>query len=142
MKNVRTTSSTSTLMTATVTNTPEPKLQSESAKLATDNTKIDTENNKEKEIDTNKEAEKKIESVKDDHSISVGSGRGASKVWRHSAADCLACVRTRPPSSHELREAFFAGTYLTLYYNRIGYWLCYITLMQFTIHASQFLLSV
>ncbi|XP_049865894.1 rapamycin-insensitive companion of mTOR [Pectinophora gossypiella] len=29
--------------------------------------------------------------------------------WRHSTADCLACVPTRPPSSHELREAFFAG---------------------------------
>ncbi|XP_038210521.1 rapamycin-insensitive companion of mTOR-like [Zerene cesonia] len=28
--------------------------------------------------------------------------------WRHAARDCLACVRTRPPSSHELREAFFA----------------------------------
>ncbi|XP_061377778.1 rapamycin-insensitive companion of mTOR [Danaus plexippus] len=28
--------------------------------------------------------------------------------WRHVASDCLACVKTRPPSSHELREAFFA----------------------------------
>ncbi|XP_045493757.1 rapamycin-insensitive companion of mTOR isoform X2 [Colias croceus] len=28
--------------------------------------------------------------------------------WRHATRDCLACVRTRPPSSHELREAFFA----------------------------------
>lgn len=37
--------------------------------------------------------------------VKVGRGR-----WRHSASDCLACVRTRPPSSHELREAFFAGT--------------------------------
>uniref|UniRef100_A0A2A4J023 Rapamycin-insensitive companion of mTOR domain-containing protein n=1 Tax=Heliothis virescens TaxID=7102 RepID=A0A2A4J023_HELVI len=33
----------------------------------------------------------------------------SSKKWRHVTADCLACVRTRPPSSHELREAFFAG---------------------------------
>lgn len=31
--------------------------------------------------------------------------------WRHVTADCLACVRTRPPSSHELREAFFAGNF-------------------------------
>ncbi|XP_061709470.1 LOW QUALITY PROTEIN: uncharacterized protein LOC133519480 [Cydia pomonella] len=29
--------------------------------------------------------------------------------WRHAANECLACVRTRPPSSHELREAFFFG---------------------------------
>lgn len=33
----------------------------------------------------------------------------SSRKWRHATADCLACVRTRPPSSHELREAFFAG---------------------------------
>ncbi|XP_063890175.1 rapamycin-insensitive companion of mTOR [Helicoverpa armigera] len=33
----------------------------------------------------------------------------SSRKWRHVTADCLACVRTRPPSSHELREAFFAG---------------------------------
>ncbi|XP_026729335.1 rapamycin-insensitive companion of mTOR [Trichoplusia ni] len=32
----------------------------------------------------------------------------SSRKWRHATADCLACVRTRPPSSHELREAFFA----------------------------------
>lgn len=31
--------------------------------------------------------------------------------WRHSAVDCLACVPTRPPSTHELREAFFAGKF-------------------------------
>ncbi|XP_068630282.1 rapamycin-insensitive companion of mTOR [Battus philenor] len=34
---------------------------------------------------------------------------GFSFRWRHSTNDCLACVRTRPPSSHELREAFFAA---------------------------------
>lgn len=36
-----------------------------------------------------------------------------SKVdrWRHSNIDCLACVPTRPPSTHELREAFFAGKF-------------------------------
>ena len=33
----------------------------------------------------------------------------ANRKWRHITADCLACVRTRPPSAHELREAFFAG---------------------------------
>ncbi|XP_072940990.1 rapamycin-insensitive companion of mTOR isoform X2 [Epargyreus clarus] len=38
-----------------------------------------------------------------------GAGGVARQRWRHSAAQCLACVRTRPPSSHELREAFFAG---------------------------------
>lgn len=32
--------------------------------------------------------------------------------WRHSTVDCLACVPTRPPSTHELREAFFAGKFL------------------------------
>lgn len=32
--------------------------------------------------------------------------------WRHVASDCLACVKTRPPSSHELREAFFAGKFM------------------------------
>ncbi|KAJ8732665.1 hypothetical protein PYW07_015264 [Mythimna separata] len=37
------------------------------------------------------------------------SSSSSSKKWRHITADCLACVRTRPPSSHELREAFFAG---------------------------------
>lgn len=31
--------------------------------------------------------------------------------WRHSTVDCLACVPTRPPSTHELREAFFAGKF-------------------------------
>ncbi|XP_052751154.1 rapamycin-insensitive companion of mTOR [Galleria mellonella] len=39
--------------------------------------------------------------------VSIGARR--THRWRHSAADCLVCVRTRPPSSHELREAFFAG---------------------------------
>lgn len=29
--------------------------------------------------------------------------------WQHSSNNCLACVRTRPPSSYELREAFFAA---------------------------------
>lgn len=38
----------------------------------------------------------------------------SSKKWRHVTADCLACVRTRPPSSHELREAFFAGRHVIL----------------------------
>ncbi|XP_059062145.1 rapamycin-insensitive companion of mTOR [Achroia grisella] len=38
---------------------------------------------------------------------SIGTGR--INRWRHSTSDCLVCVRTRPPSSHELREAFFAG---------------------------------
>ncbi|XP_034824961.1 rapamycin-insensitive companion of mTOR [Maniola hyperantus] len=59
--------------------------------------------------------DKKIEVIaRDDSSIVTNvlssnrmSGVKAA-VWRHSAADCLACVRTRPPSSHELREAFFA----------------------------------
>lgn len=40
--------------------------------------------------------------------VSVGSS-SSSRKWRHISSDCLACVRTRPPSSHELREAFFAG---------------------------------
>lgn len=31
--------------------------------------------------------------------------------WRHATVDCLACVPTRPPSTHELREAFFAGKF-------------------------------
>ncbi|XP_045534255.1 rapamycin-insensitive companion of mTOR [Papilio machaon] len=39
--------------------------------------------------------------------VNVTTGSGSR--WRHSTADCLACVKTRPPSSHELREAFFAG---------------------------------
>ncbi|XP_046960135.1 rapamycin-insensitive companion of mTOR [Vanessa cardui] len=43
-----------------------------------------------------------------------GAGRAAREggeagpAWRHATSQCLACVRTRPPSSHELREAFFA----------------------------------
>ncbi|KAJ2946926.1 hypothetical protein O0L34_g16268 [Tuta absoluta] len=49
--------------------------------------------------------------------VPVTSSAGASETghastverWRHHAADCLACVPTRPPSSHQLREAFFAG---------------------------------
>lgn len=41
------------------------------------------------------------------HNVKIGR-------WRHSTADCLACVPTRPPSSHELREAFFAGEFILL----------------------------
>lgn len=41
------------------------------------------------------------------------SARG--KVWHHVAADCLACARVRPPSSHELRKAYFAGKTLRNY---------------------------
>ncbi|CAB3243727.1 unnamed protein product [Arctia plantaginis] len=41
--------------------------------------------------------------------IASSASASANKKWRHATADCLACVRTRPPSSHELREAFFAG---------------------------------
>lgn len=44
-----------------------------------------------------------------ENSLSVGVTSRNANRWRHSAGDCLACVRTRPPSSHELREAFFAG---------------------------------
>ncbi|GBP15175.1 Rapamycin-insensitive companion of mTOR [Eumeta japonica] len=33
---------------------------------------------------------------------------GESSAWRHATNNCLACARTRPPSAHELREAFFA----------------------------------
>lgn len=40
--------------------------------------------------------------------VSAGSS-SSNRKWRHITADCLACVRTRPPSSHELREAFFAS---------------------------------
>ncbi|XP_052738397.1 rapamycin-insensitive companion of mTOR [Bicyclus anynana] len=54
----------------------------------------------------------KVDVTRDDSSMvsNVLSSRmsGGKAVWRHAAADCLACVRTRPPSSHELREAFFA----------------------------------
>ncbi|XP_013141294.1 PREDICTED: rapamycin-insensitive companion of mTOR [Papilio polytes] len=39
--------------------------------------------------------------------VNVKAGLGSR--WRHSTNDCLACVKTRPPSSHELREAFFAA---------------------------------
>ncbi|CAG9785139.1 unnamed protein product [Diatraea saccharalis] len=44
-----------------------------------------------------------------ENSLSLGAVTRQSNRWRHSTAECLACVRTRPPSSHELREAFFAG---------------------------------
>lgn len=44
--------------------------------------------------------------------VNVKAGLGSR--WRHSTNDCLACVKTRPPSSHELREAFFAGTMFIL----------------------------
>lgn len=40
-----------------------------------------------------------------------GVGGVGSAGWRHVTAACLSCVRTRPPSAHELREAFFAGTH-------------------------------
>jgi hypothetical protein len=49
-----------------------------------------------------------------DISISAGGAQKQINRWRHSAADCLACVRTQPPSVHELREAFFAGKFLIL----------------------------
>ncbi|KAL0840448.1 hypothetical protein ABMA28_015699 [Loxostege sticticalis] len=46
-----------------------------------------------------------------ENSLSTAGGVPTRNVnrWRHSTSDCLACVRTRPPSSHELREMFFAG---------------------------------
>ncbi|RVE41299.1 hypothetical protein evm_014048 [Chilo suppressalis] len=44
-----------------------------------------------------------------ENSLSIGVVTRQSNRWRHSVAECLACMRTRPPSSHELREAFFAG---------------------------------
>ncbi|XP_053602519.1 rapamycin-insensitive companion of mTOR [Plodia interpunctella] len=54
---------------------------------------------------TSKEEEGKDKG--EDNSLSMTS-RSNKWKWKHSAAECLACVRTRPPSSHELREAFFA----------------------------------
>ncbi|XP_060801043.1 rapamycin-insensitive companion of mTOR [Amyelois transitella] len=50
------------------------------------------------------------QNAKEDNSLSLVTSRPTKWKWKHSAADCLACVRTRPPSSHELREAFFAPT--------------------------------
>ncbi|KAL4710437.1 hypothetical protein ACJJTC_008839 [Scirpophaga incertulas] len=44
-----------------------------------------------------------------ENSLSIGGTLRKTTVWRHSPSDCLACVRTRPPSSQELREAFFSG---------------------------------
>ena len=49
-----------------------------------------------------------IGAVVTEAAVSTGSS-SSNRKWRHITADCLACVRTRPPSSHELREAFFAG---------------------------------
>lgn len=55
-----------------------------------------------------KDSEKNAATVTDTTPASgVTSARG--RVWNHVASDCLACARIRPPSSHELREAFFAG---------------------------------
>ncbi|XP_037299313.1 rapamycin-insensitive companion of mTOR isoform X2 [Manduca sexta] len=47
-----------------------------------------------------------ITSAKDISESDVAIGK---YKWLHSASNCLACARTRPPSSYELREAFFAG---------------------------------
>ncbi|XP_039749145.1 rapamycin-insensitive companion of mTOR [Pararge aegeria] len=77
-------------------------------------------NKVESEIDnkaalTDSSVGKKIEAIPRDDSSAVTNVLSSNRisgikgaVWRHAASDCLACVRTRPPSSHELREAFFA----------------------------------
>lgn len=39
----------------------------------------------------------------------AGGGARGGGALAHAPAACLACVRARPPSSHELRLAFFSG---------------------------------
>ncbi|XP_045512078.1 rapamycin-insensitive companion of mTOR [Pieris brassicae] len=46
--------------------------------------------------------------VKDVSASTLVASSARPGKWKHGTRDCLACVRTRPPSSHELREAFFA----------------------------------
>lgn len=92
-------------------------------KISEDNTRITNNQNqdiktatnvvKEKDADANRiyeldGAENSQSALVSENLASIAS-MSSSKKWQHSTADCLACVRTRPPSSHELREAFFAG---------------------------------
>lgn len=71
--------------------------------------KNDTDSDVTKTEELRKEGEDKPMEEKILSAIAESVTTGRSKVWRHGTADCLACARTRPPSSHELREAFFAG---------------------------------
>lgn len=77
-----------------------------------------TSNDRETDVDSSRPGnELAIEANENSHSaiaplsehIASSASASANKKWRHATGDCLACVRTRPPSSHELREAFFAG---------------------------------
>ncbi|XP_041976707.1 rapamycin-insensitive companion of mTOR [Aricia agestis] len=42
--------------------------------------------------------------------ISDGSRSVGGATFTHSPSTCLACVRARPPSAHELRQAFLSGS--------------------------------
>ncbi|CAK1553660.1 unnamed protein product [Leptosia nina] len=77
-------------------------------KIVTDKSNTETDRTDDKMIFAK---EDEISYVKDiSSSTLVGTFSRESKPgkWKHVARDCLVCVRTRPPSSHELREAFFA----------------------------------
>lgn len=59
-------------------------------------------------MDTSTTTDLKLHTSPDNHSFTSNKGEASTAPWRHNPNNCLACVRTRPPSTHELREAFFA----------------------------------
>ncbi|XP_047986366.1 rapamycin-insensitive companion of mTOR [Leguminivora glycinivorella] len=69
-----------------------------------------TDKNKDAKENEKIERQSSVErSVNDSISNIDKEGKETDGRWKHAANECLACVRTRPPSSHELREAFFLG---------------------------------
>ncbi|XP_063379404.1 rapamycin-insensitive companion of mTOR [Cydia fagiglandana] len=109
----------STLLTDTsIASTEKPRLSLEvdvssstdvssriSSRTLTDKNKEANQKENEKTIERQSSVERSVHDTSNER-VAKESNDG---TWRHAANECLACVRTRPPSSHELREAFFLG---------------------------------
>ncbi|XP_063621105.1 rapamycin-insensitive companion of mTOR [Cydia splendana] len=77
------------------------------SRTLTDKNKEANQKENEKTIERQSSVERSVnEPTSNEREAKESSNDG---TWRHAASECLACVRTRPPSSHELREAFFLG---------------------------------
>lgn len=101
-------SSTATVTSRTAASTDKA---SNSAKTAQTS---DTKENNSKTIERQNSTASDANASKDETKYLQEASESEASKWRHSANECLVCARSRPPSSHELREAFFLGKIFTL----------------------------
>ncbi|KAI8428632.1 hypothetical protein MSG28_007368 [Choristoneura fumiferana] len=69
----------------------------------------DAKENNVKTIERQNSTASDANASKDETKYLQEASESEASKWRHAANECLVCTRTRPPSSHELREAFFLG---------------------------------